>query len=561
MSARGVDARRVVIVGGVAAGMSAATRLRRLDESASIVVLERGGYVSFANCGLAYYVGGIIQNRDDLLLQTPEKLAERFRLDVRINSEVIAINRRAHTVTVLDRLEGRMYEEPYDELVLAMGAGALHPDIQGSDRMLTLRSIEDLDSIVTTIDALGPDAPAVVLGAGYVGLEMVENLVARGLRVTLVHRGQHVLSTLDPEMSAPIEDHLRAVGVDLRLNNTLVSVGSGAVELEDGSIVDTELVISSIGVRPNIEIADAAGILLGASGGIAVDDRHRTNDPHIYAAGDIAEKHSDLANDDRMVALAGPANRDGRFVADAIIGAEAPSPSVLGTAILEIFGLAVASVGLTEAALLASGRDIRVIHTHPASHATYYPGAQSMALKLIADAATDAILGAQAVGGAGVDRRIDVIATAMSAGLPASRLASLELAYAPQFGSAKDPVNMLGYIAGNLRTGQERTVQWHDLAAELNAGALLVDVRTEAEFAAGSIPDAMNIPLDDLRTRLGELGRQRVIVHCQVGQRGHTAASLLRQMGIDAINLDGGYRTWVAGSRASTLEPEGSARQ
>ncbi len=560
MSIKGVDSRRVVIVGGVAAGMSAATRLRRLDEAASIVVLERAGYVSFANCGLAYYVGGIIQNRDDLLLQTPEKLAERFRLDVRIYSEVIAINRQARTVTVLDRLEGRVYEEPYDELVLAMGAGALHPDIPGSERMLTLRSIEDLDSIVATVDALAPDAPAVVLGAGYVGLEMVENLVARGLRVTLVHRGQHVLSTLDPEMSTPIEDLLRAVGVDLRLDNTLVSVGSGAVELEDGSIVDTELVISSIGVRPNTKIVDAAGILLGDSGGIAVDDRHRTNDPHIYAAGDIAEKHSDLADDNRMVALAGPANRDGRFVADAIIGAEAPSPSVLGTAILEIFGLAVASVGLTEAALLTSSRDIRVIHTHPASHATYYPGAQSMALKLIVDAVTDDILGAQVVGGAGVDRRIDVIATAMSAGLPASRLASLELAYAPQFGSAKDPVNMLGYIAGNLRTGQERTIQWHELAAELTAGALLVDVRTEVEFAEGSIPDAVNMPLDDLRTRSSELGRQRVIVHCQVGQRGHTAASLLRQMGIDAINLDGGYRTWVAGSRSSTREPEGSAR-
>jgi len=426
--------------------------------------------------------------------------------------------------------------------------------------MLTLRSIEDLDSIVATVDALAPDAPAVVLGAGYVGLEMVENLVARGLRVTLVHRGQHVLSTLDPEMSTPIEDLLRAVGVDLRLDNTLVSVGSGAVELEDGSIVDTELVISSIGVRPNTKIVDAAGILLGDSGGIAVDDRHRTNDLHIYAAGDIAEKHSDLADDNRMVALAGPANRDGRFVADAIIGAEAPSPSVLGTAILEIFGLAVASVGLTEAALLTSSRDIRVIHTHPASHATYYPGAQSMALKLIVDAVTDDILGAQVVGGAGVDRRIDVIATAMSAGLPASRLASLELAYAPQFGSAKDPVNMLGYIAGNLRTGQERTIQWHELAAELTSGALLVDVRTEVEFAEGSIPDAVNMPLDDLRTRSSELGRQRVIVHCQVGQRGHTAASLLRQMGIDAINLDGGYRTWVAGSRRSTREPEGSAR-
>ncbi len=561
MPAPGVDSRRVVIVGGVAAGMSAATRLRRLDEAASIVVFERGGYVSFANCGLAYYVGGIIQDRDDLLLQTPEKLADRFRLDVRINSEVIAIDRAAHTVTVLDRLEGRVYDQPYDELVLAMGAGALYPDIPGADRMLTLRSLDDLDVIVATIDGLTPGAPVLVVGAGYVGLEMVENLVALGLRVTLVHRGEHVLSTLDAEMATPIEEHLRSSGVHLRLNSTVASVGSHAVVLDDGSIIEAELVIASIGIRPNTGVANAAGIVLGASGGIAVNDQHRTNDPQIYAAGDIAEKRSDLAGDDRIVALAGPANRDGRFVADTIAGAEAPSPSVLGTAILEIFGLAVANVGLTEAALRAAGRDIRVIHTHPASHATYFPGAQPMSLKLLVDAATDAILGAQAVGGAGVDRRIDVIATAMSAGLSASRLASLELAYAPQFGSAKDPVNMLGYIAGNLRTGQERTIQWHELEAELGAGTLLVDVRTEAEFELGAIPGAMSIPLDDLRNRSGELDRPRVIVHCQVGQRGHAAASLLRQRGFDAVNLDGGYRTWVAGNRAGALEPERSARQ
>ncbi|MEO8094107.1 MAG: rhodanese-like domain-containing protein, partial [Pseudolysinimonas sp.] len=266
------------------------------------------------------------------------------------------------------------------------------------------------------------------------------------------------------------------------------------------------------------------------------------------------------ADGDRIVALAGPANRDGRFVADAIAGAQAPSPSVLGTAILDIFGLAVASVGLTETELRAAGRDIRVIHTHPASHATYYPGAQTMSLKLIVDVTTDAILGAQAVGGAGVDRRIDVIATAMSAGLTASHLASLELAYAPQFSSAKDPVNMLGYIAANLATGQERTIQWHELDAACSSGALLVDVRTESEFSAGTIPGAVNIPLDELRTRTDELGGHRVIVHCQVGQRGHTAASLLRQRGIDAVNLDGGYRTWVAGNRAGALEPESSTR-
>lgn len=555
-----------MIVGGVAAGMSAATRLRRLDENASIVVLERSGYVSFANCGLAYHVGGIIHSRDDLLLQTPEKLADRFRLDVRIASEVVAINRAARTVTVRDRRHDRTdagpheerYEEPYDELVLAMGAGALRPNISGADRMLTLRSIEDMDAIVCAVDSLPPSAPVVVVGAGYVGLEMVENLVARGFRVTLVHRGEHVLSTLDPEMAAPVEDQLRSFGVDVRLDATLTSVGAHAVTLADGSRVAAELVISSIGVRPNTDIVAAAGIVVGESGGIVVDRAHRTNDPHIHAAGDIAEKRSDLAGDDRLVALAGPANRDGRFVADTIVGTEAPSPPALGTAILELFGLAVASVGLTEAALRAAGRDIRIIHTHPASHATYYPGAQSMALKLIVDATTDAILGAQAVGGAGVDRRIDVIATAMSAGLSASRLASLELAYAPQFGSAKDPVNMLGYIAGNLRSGQERTVQWHELDAERGAGALLVDVRTEPEFASGSIAGAVNIPLDDVRARSGELDGRRVIVHCQVGQRGHTAASLLRQRGIDVVNLDGGYRTWAAGNRAGIPERERS---
>ncbi|MFM9877916.1 MAG: FAD-dependent oxidoreductase [Rhodoglobus sp.] len=554
--------RRIVIVGGVAAGMSTATRLRRRDEAAHIVVLERGNDVSFANCGLPYYVGGIIIDRDDLLLQSPERLFERFRIDVRVNSEATRIDPLNQTVTV-SSAQGS-YDLHYDELVLATGAAALRPDIPGSERMLTLRSLDDtdaLDAALTSADlstGAGAANRVVIAGAGFIGLELAENLVARGHAVTLAQRGAHLLA-LDAEMAEPVAEHLRAAGIDLRLNSTVAAVNSESVTLDDGSIVEATLVISAVGVRPESDLARDAGIELGPGSGIRVDSQFRTSAAHVHAVGDVAEKVSAIDGRDRLVMLAGPANHAGRLVADALAGDRVASAPALGTAIIELFGMTVASLGATERELRAGGRDIRVIHTHPASHATYYPGSETMSLKLVVDATTDLILGAQAVGGSGVDKRIDVLSTAMSAGLTASALADLELAYAPQYGSAKDPVNMLGYIARNLREGLTETVQWHELDDLLQRGTALVDVRTPAEFEAGSIPGAINIPLEKLRDRAFEFVSRRVVVTCQVGQRGHTAARLLVNLNIAVANLDGGYSTWLSGTRARQPQPIGAA--
>lgn len=537
------SSRRIVIIGGVAAGMSTATRLRRLDETAEIIVLERGGHVSFANCGLAYHVGGVIPERDDLLLQTPERLAARFRLDVRVNSEVTAIDPAAQTVTV----HGSALS--YDELVIATGSAPIIPPLPGAEHLLPLRSIEDTDRLSAAVAELPAVAPIVVAGAGFIGLELVENLVRRGFAVTLIQRDAHVL-LLDDEMAVIVEDRIREIGVDLRLNTTLAGVAADSVTLDDGTVLPSALTLAAIGVRAESTLARAAGIATGPSGAIIVDDQHRTSAAHVWAVGDVAEKVSAIDGTSRPLMLAGPANRDGRYLADAIMGADGASKPTWGTAILELFDLTIASFGATERTMAAADRAVRILHTHPASHATYYPGAETMSIKLIVDAATDAILGAQIIGAGGVDKRLDVLATAASAGLTASALADLELAYAPQYGSAKDAINMLGYVARNARDGLTRSIQWHELAAQLDDGAVLVDVRTPDEYAAGSLPDAVNIPLDDLRERAPELDGRRVVVHCQVGQRGHTAARLLTHLGFDVVNLDGGYRTWSTGIRS-----------
>jgi NADPH-dependent 2,4-dienoyl-CoA reductase/sulfur reductase-like enzyme/rhodanese-related sulfurtransferase len=437
--------------------------------------------------------------------------------------------------------------ERYDELVIATGASATIPAIPGSERMLVLRNIEDVDALEASLSALDPEtANVVVLGAGYIGLEMAENLAKRGLNVTLVQRGTHVLSTFDTEMVTPIEAHLREHGVDLRLSTEAVAVHDSTVQLSDGSSVTADVVVAAVGVRPDNTLAVHAGLTTGTAGGIRISAGYETSAPNIYAIGDVAEKLGAISGEHELVALAGPANRDGRYLADTLAGDQVNSKPALGTAIVGVFDLSVASLGASERTLRAAGRNIRVIHTHPVSHAGYYPGAESLSLKLIVDADTDLILGAQAVGRGGIDKRMDVLATAASAGLTASALADLELAYAPQYGSAKDPINHLGYVAKNLRDDLSASIQWHEIAAELAAGSLLVDVRTVAEFERGAIPHAINIPLDSLRSRLGELGDRRVIVHCQVGQRGHTAARILSQHGYDAVNLDGGYRTWAA---------------
>lgn len=536
-------ARRVVIVGGVAGGMSAATRLRRNDESLDVVVLERGAHVSFANCGLPYHLGGVIEEREALLLQTPESLGSRFAIDVRTAHEVTAIDPERRVVSV--RHHGREDELAYDDLVLSTGAAPMRLEVPGGDRALALRDIADVDRMQAAL-ADGPDS-AVVVGAGFVGLEVAENLVARGLDVAVVELADQVLAPLDPEMAAAVEKRLADRGVDVRTGVQVARVEGDKVVLSDDSVLPADLLVAAMGVRPESALASAAGLEVGERGGIVVDREMRTSQPHIYAVGDAVEKHDAISGAGSMVPLAQTANRHGRLVADVITGRSTTSAPVLGTAVVGVFGLTVAAVGWNEKRLRAAARAVRVIHTHPTSHAGYYPGAEQMALKLLVDPETDAILGAQGVGGEGVDKRIDVIATAMRGGLTASDLADLELAYAPQYGSAKDPINMLGFIADNLRAGTERTVQWHELDDALGDGATLVDVRSAREFARGAIPGAVNVPVDELRDRLEELPDGPLVVHCQVGLRGHVAARLLAQHDRDVRNLDGGYLTWRAG--------------
>lgn len=541
--------KRILIVGGVAGGMSAATRLRRLIEDAEIVVFERGGHVSFANCGLPYYLGGVIDDRSSLLLQTPASLRSRFDLDVRVRHEVVAIDRAARTVHVRDLERGTESDERYDALVLSPGANPVRPALPGADRMLTLRDIDDVDAAMAALS----HAPrsALVLGGGFIGLEMTENLLHRGIAVTLVERSPQVLTPLDPEMAEPVAARLRSAGVDLRLGAEVIALGSDAATLAGGDTVPADIVIAAIGVRPETTLAVDSGLVLGPRGGIRVDDQLRTSDPAIYAIGDAVEKVDALTGQPRLVPLAGLANRHGRLVADVIAGTPVAVRDALGTAVVGVLDVTVAMTGWNENQLRAAGREIRVIHTHPASHTGYYPDAQPMALKLLVDARTDEILGAQGVGGEGVDKRIDVIATAMAGRLTASELADLELAYAPQYSSAKDPVNMLGYVALNARESLTPSIQWHELAGELEAGATLIDVRSPGEYRGGAIPGSLNIPLDDIRARIAEIPAGRLVVHCKVGQRGHTAVRLLSQLGREAANLDGGYLTWRAGTAAA----------
>ncbi len=537
---------RIVIVGGVAGGMSTATRLRRLDEESEIVVFERGPEVSYANCGLPYYVGGVISERSQLLLQTPESLHRRFRLDVRVRHEILTIDRGAKTVTVRDTVRNTEALEPYDKLVLAVGAQPRIASDLGGIPVRNMRTVEDADEIIAVLPEHGHRAVA-VLGGGYTGLEAAENLAHRGALVTLVHRGPHLLSPLDPEMTSPAIATLRAHGVEVRLNTDVTGADADGLQLSDGSHLPVALVVDATGITPETWLAKHAGLLLGPTGGIHVDEHCRTSDPDIFAVGDSVEKNDLVGGSPALVAMAGLANRHGRMVADIIAGGSPTMAPALGTGIVEIFGLALAKVGWSERRAREAGIPHYVVHVHPSSHAGYYPGAETLAMKLIAASDDDRILGAQVVGRDGVDKRIDVIATAMQAGIPAARLAGLELAYAPQFGSAKDAVNILGYVAENTRTGTTPTVQWHELDAACAAGATLLDVRDRVEFDAGSIPGAINIPLDELRARRDELPDGELIVHCQVGQRGHYATRILAQWGRRVRNLDGGYRTWLAG--------------
>lgn len=540
--------REVVIVGGVAGGMSAATRLRRLDENARITVIERSGHVSFANCGLPYHVGGVIAEREDLLLQTPTSLAARFGIDVLVRHDVTDIDRDHQVVVVRDLDSGAQRSLRYDALVLSPGATPVRPPIPGVERALSLRDVEDMDAMIA---AAGGATTATVIGGGFIGVELAENLTHAGLAVTLVEATTQVMAPLDPEMVAPVHDRLRDKGVALHLASTVTAIGPKdvSIDTESGSeLVGADLVILAIGVRPETALAERAGLEVGERGGIVVDDAMRTSDPAIYAVGDAVQKADAVSGEQTLVPLAGPANWQGRHVADVIAGREVPKRPVLGTAIVGVFGLQVAATGWSEKRLRAAGRAYRAIHTHPVSHAGYYPGAQPMALKLLVDPESDAILGAQGVGEEGIDKRIDVIATAMAGGLTASELADLELSYAPQFGSAKDPVNLLGYVAANLADGDVETIQWHELDEARRAGAQVLDVRSVSEHAGDAIDGSVNIPLDDLRERIAEVPSGPLIVHCAVGLRGYLAARILAQHGRSARNLDGGLKTYRAGT-------------
>lgn len=543
---------RIVIVGGVAGGMSAATRLRRLDEQAQIIVIESSGYVSYANCGLPYHVGGVIPLRDSLLLQTPASLGARFGLDVRVRQTVTSIDPAARTVEVHNLSDDSVYTLPYDSLILSPGARPVRPPLPGIERALSLRNVEDTDALIA---ATAGARTAVVVGGGFIGIEVAENLVHRGLEVALVEATDQVMAPIDPELAAVVHTRLRDHGVDLRLGVQLAAIGQRDATLADGTVLPADLVVASIGVRPETALATSAGLRIGQCGGIEVDDQFRTSVPGIYAIGDAVEKTDALDDSSTLVPLAQTANLQGRRVADVIMGRESFGRPVLGTAIVGVFGLQVAATGWNEKRLRAAGRPYRAIHTHPGNHAGYYPGASQISLKLLVDPETDEILGAQGVGEAGVDKRIDVIATAMTGGILASELADLELAYAPQFGSAKDPINMLGWIASNQREGLTETIQWHELDAATAAGATVLDVRTADEFQSSSIPGSILIPLDELRDRLDEVPAGDLVVLCAVGLRGYLATRILAQHrdghGWGRIrNLDGGIRTWLAATGA-----------
>jgi NADPH-dependent 2,4-dienoyl-CoA reductase/sulfur reductase-like enzyme/rhodanese-related sulfurtransferase len=543
---------KVVIIGGVAGGMSAATRLRRLDIDAEIIVLERSGHVSYANCGLPYFVGGVIEEEDSLLLQTPESLHARFRLDVRVLTEAIEINPVKKTVTAHHLTSGKLYEINYDKLILSPGASPVVPPIPGVAHAFTLRTVEDVQKIVTQVDK--HPHHAVVIGGGFIGVEIAENLIHQGISTSLVEATPQVLAPLDPEMAIFVSDELIRHGVQVFLGNGVESITSDSVKLSSGEVLSSDLVIMAIGVRPDTALAKSAGLKIGERGGIEVDDYNLTSDLNIYAVGDAAEKRDSIDGSATLVPLANLANRHGRVVADHIGGRIVRPVLTIGTAIVKVFDLMIATTGWNEKRLVAQKRAFQAIHTHPGSHAGYYPGSKSMALKLLIDPVTGEILGAQGIGIEGVDKRIDVIATAMRGGITGPELADLELAYAPPFGSAKDPVNMLGYIAENLLSNLVTSVQWHEVEDFRERGYLLLDVRSAAEFSRGSIPGAINVPVDELRARLYEIPTNDVLVNCQVGQRGHTATLLLKEMGFNAVNLDGGYQTWSHSPAVFTAE-------
>lgn len=538
---------KLVIIGGVAGGASAATRARRLSEQAEIIVFERGPDVSFANCGLPYYLGGEIADRGKLVVVSPARLRQRFRLDVRTRSSVEGIDRRRKVVSVRELDTGREYEQPYDKLLLAPGAAPLRPPLPGIDLpgIFTLRTLEDMDAIHA---ALAGARRAAIIGAGFIGLELAENLVRRGLETTVVELMDQVLPPLDREMTTPVVEQLSKHGVQLILGESAEKFendDSGGLRIvrSSGATLAADLVVLGIGVRPENRLATAAGLEIGPRGGIRVNEHLQTSDPEIYAVGDAVETRDFVTGQPTQVPLAGPANRQGRLAADHIFGRTASYRGTQGTAIVRVFDVTAAVTGAGEKTLRRLQLPYRKVYVHPGHHAGYYPGAEGMTIKLLFAPDSGRIWGAQIVGGAGVDKRIDVLAMAIQAKMTVYDLEEVELAYAPQYGSAKDPINMAGFVAAGLLRGDHPYVHVEQVMDE--ASYLRLDVRSPDEFAAGHMPGALNVPIDELRDRLGELPKERPIAaYCQVGQRGYLATRLLRQSGYEAFNIGGGYKTY-----------------
>ena len=532
---------KILIVGGVAGGMSAATRLRRLNENAEIIVFEKGPYVSFANCGLPYYVGGEIAEREKLIVQSAKALKNRFNLEVRENSEVIAIDSEGKKVTVVSN--GESYVESYDKLILSPGAKPLIPQIKGLNQatnVFSLRNIPDVDKIMTYLKAKAPKS-ATIIGAGFIGLEMAENLAKRGLSVTIVEKAPHVLPTIDREMAAFVNEELIKNNLSVMTNRGAVEFKNDQILLDNGESLQSDLTILSVGIQPETSLAKSAGIKLGLRNAILVDEHYETSVKDIYAVGDAIVVKNQLGQD-ALISLASPANRQGRQVADIISGLPVKNRGSLGTAIVRVFDLQVASTGLSEFQLRGLKINHKIVHVTANNHAGYYPEATSIVLKLIFEPESGQIFGAQAIGKEGVDKRIDILSTAIKAKLTVFDLPELELTYAPPFGSAKDPVNMAGYAATNPLLGQSENIQWHELAAELTKGKVLLDVRNPNELAKGKFKNSQNIPLDDLRERLNELDKKtEYIVSCQSGLRSYNAERILKQEGYKVKNLDGAF--------------------
>ena len=549
-------AKKILIIGGVAGGASAAARLRRLDETAEIIMFERGDYISFANCGLPYYIGGEIKNRDDLLLQTPESFKQRFNIEVRIRNEVTGIDSEKKQINVKNLSNDKTYTESYDKLILSPGAEPVRPPIPGidSDRIFTLRNVPDTDLINDFINKHEPKR-AVIVGAGYIGLEMAENLRRRGMLVAIVEMVDQVLPVMDKEMAGFIQPALHKHNVALWLNDAVANFRPSnsriEVGLKSGMELSCEIVILAIGVKPEVKLAKQAKLEIGTTGGIKVNEELQTSDPDIYAIGDAIEVRDFALDNPTLIPLAGPANKQGRMVADNICGGNRRYNGTQGTSILKVFDLTVAMTGASEKALAKTNMEYEKLHLHPANHVGYYPGAKQMHIKLLFTKPEGKILGAQIVGSKGVDRRIDIFAVAIRAGLTVFDLQELELAYAPPYGSGKDAVNMAGFAASNILDGTMEVVHWN----QLDGADYILDVRTTGEFKRGNVPSSVNIPVDELRNRLNELPQDTAInIYCTVGIRSYIACRILKQNGFIARNISGGLITYRSYQNKEVLD-------